>query len=402
MTQSNPTGTASFERDFHHDFDFDDPEFGKRYDDVVADLVRNCPIARGNRDQGYWVLTSYDDVRRCAQDWRTFVSGQGVIPHRPPGMKFQIPTEMDPPGHTNLRRTLNPFFTAAAVADLEPAIRRLSNELIDQFIATGSCGFVTEFARPLPGLIFFSEILGLPTEDIEMVKSWVDAAIVGPPEGRGAGWANVLGYVDQYLRLRSDAEQRGDVIDAVLAFEDVDNPVDWEARMSTVSTLIFGGLETTANLLGGGMYHLVRHPEDQFRLVADASLQASATEEFLRVYASTFAEARTATADVTIREQTIRAGEMVLLGFGAACRDPQVIDDPDVTDIARESNRHVAFGLGPHRCLGSHLARLEISAAFDELLKRMNNIRLAPGAHPEFPTSWIHTAESLPIVFDAR
>lgn len=392
--------TTEFGRDHHHDFDMDSPEFNEHYYDVLDDLVANCPVARSEVGHGYWVINRYEDVRRCAQDWQTFTSTQGFQPNRPDDMMKLIPVETDPPYHHEWRKVLNPFFSPGAVAKFENSIRDYLNGVIDGFIERGECDFVRELAAPLPGTVFFNNLIGVPVEDLPQLKESTDAGLTGPVERRGEAWGRVGAYVDGYLRKRSQEPPRGDVIDVILkGFEFEGEQTPWEVKLSVVVDLMSGGLGTTAYVLASAVHYLAEHPDQRKRLRGEPGLLNGAVEEFIRYFSANYAIGRTATCPARVGDEQVQEGDFVMISWAAANRDPALFDDPGVLDLDRNASRHVAFGIGPHRCIGSNLARIQLRLALEIILERIPDFELAPGTSPTWITSLVREIHHLHLVF---
>lgn len=390
-------------RDHFTDFDLDSQEFTDDYAEVLDALVTQCPMARSNVAGGYWVASRYEDVRRCAQDWETFSSEGGFEPGRggDGGAKL-YPVELDPPYQTRWRSALGPYFSPRAIRTREASIREQVTILLDGFVEKGSCDFVEEFAAHLPGRVFFGSFLGVPLEELPYIQEATDAAMRGPMEDRGEAWGKVAAYLDDYLRRRVEEPPRGDFVDAVL--EGVDdktgNPCPWEHKLFILIDLLAGGIGTTTYLLAGIAHHLATHPEDRARLIADPSLWPNAVEELTRYYAAIVALGRTATRDTEVAGQKLDKGDFLMLSFAAASRDPDVFDNPHEVDIDRKIAVNPAFSFGPHRCIGSHVARLEATVALGELLRRIPDLAMAEGAAPTYSNSTItRNMDSLPLVF---
>lgn len=397
MTATQPQST----RDHFTDFDLDSPEFNDDFVDVIDDLARHCPVAKSNVGHGYYVVNRQEDVRAVGQNWEAFSSAEGFQPNRPDGMPFMYPEESDPPYHNRWRTALNGHFSPRVVRSYEGAIREHTNLLIDQFIERGECDFVADFAASLPGRVFFSSYMGVPLDDLPPLIKAIDDALFGPLEGRPQGWGTALGYINAYLERRQHEEPRGDFVDAVLKGVELDTgePCPWEHKVSVVTDLMAGGLGTTTYLLAGMTHHLATHPDDRARLAKDPALHDRAIEEFVRVYAPVVALARVVTQEVEVGGHTFVKGDWVMLNYAAACRDPHAYDNPKEVDIDRDLPVNAAFGFGPHRCIGSHLARLEGKVVLQELLRRMPEFTLAPGAEVTYTTGLTRAMNNLPLVF---
>lgn len=390
-------------RDIEHNFDLDAPDFSENYDAVLAELVDKCPVAHSKVAGGYWVVSRYEDVKNCAQDWETFSSEGGFEPGRggDGGAKL-YPVELDPPYQTRWRQALGPYFNPRVIARRSDSIREQVTALIDEFIETGSCDFVDKFAAQLPGRVFFASFLGVPLSELPSIQEATDAAMRGPMEGRGEAWGKVAAFLDAYLRMRQDQPPRDDFVDAILAgvADNDGNPCSWEHKLYVITDLLAGGIGTTTYLLAGMAHHLATHPDDRDRLARDPSHHTGAIEEFIRYYASIVALGRTAMRDTEIAGQRIAKGDFLMLSFAAACRDPRIFTAPGIVNIDRQININPAFSFGPHRCIGAHIARLEATISLQEILRRLPDLAMPDGATPTYSNSTItRNMDSLPITY---
>jgi cytochrome P450 len=347
------------------------------------------------------MVTRQADVRKVGQDWHTFSSAQGYMPNRPEGLPYLMPEESDPPKHTAWRQVLNPYLSPKAVASYDGQIRADANTLIDRFIDQGECEFVSAFGAKLPGWAFFKNVLGVPTDDLDMLVACVENGTFAPPEERAGHFAGVFSYLGDYLAARKDQPPRGDLVDVIAAGVEYENgePAPWEDRVSILVDLTFGGIATTTYVMAGGVHHLATHPGDRETLVDNPGLIERAVEEFVRVFPPVVALGRSCTRDVEIQGTQVKKGDFVLLGYGAASRDPRVVENPAAIDIGRDTVLHSAFGVGPHRCIGSNLARLELRATLEEWLKRIPDFGLRPGTQPSYETGILRTMKNLDLVF---
>ncbi len=390
-------------RDHFHDFDLDSPEFTEEYEQVLDDLVAKCPVAHSNVAGGYWVVSRYEDVRACAQDWETYSSEAGGFEPGRAGAEAKLyPVELDPPYQTRWRNVLGPYFAPRAIREREASITEQADALIDTFIEKGECDFVADFAAHLPGRVFFATFLGVPLEDLGGIQTATDVAMRGAMEDRPAAWDIVGKFLADYLVQRQNEPPRGDFVDVVLAgVEDHDGqPASFMHKMFIMIDLLAGGIGTTTFLLSGMAYHLATNEKDRARLAEDPSLHANAVEELIRYYSSIVALGRTAMKDTEVAGQKIAEGEFLMLSFAAACRDPSVFPNPGVVDIDRKIAVNPAFSFGPHRCIGSHVARLEGVVTLRRLLERMPDLRLKPGTAPAYSNSTItRNMDTLQLIF---
>ncbi|MGQ0631204.1 MAG: cytochrome P450 [Sporichthyaceae bacterium] len=385
-----------FSRDFVADYDLGDPELNERWDDLIPDLHAKCPVARSEVGEGYWILQRYSDVKRAAIDWQTFTNSHGFMVNRPEGLPYFAPGEVDPPLQTALRAAIHPFLTPKMAKELEPTIKAHADALIDSFIGTGEVEVVSQFANTLPQVVFSAEVAGMDAADLPYLMKCFD--LTGPMEERGIGFVKGMEKIAEYLEQRRAEPPRGDIVDALLAFQ---HEGYTEAdKIGTMSQLTIGGVGTTGYAFSGGLYHLATHPEDRKTLVADPKKLPRAIEEFLRMFQGAPNMARRATVDTEISGVKIKAGDRVLLSFGAASRDPEVVEgDPNVVDIDRKPMGHLGFGAGVHRCVGSPLALAILRVGFEQFLTRVGEFRVPEGFIPVHETGNVRQMAALPLLF---
>jgi cytochrome P450 len=384
------------------DFDFEDREFNERFDEVLNEMAAKCPVAHSLTGHGYKVINTYKDVKKAAQDWRTFSSAKGYALNRPEGTPTILPEESDPPYHDKWRKVLNPYFSPTAVAEFEDEIRRIANELIDVFEDKGQCDFVRDFSAHLPGMVFFRCVMGVPEEDLPELFEGIDKGTFGPLEERPQYFQKVNDYLDSYLAQRSTEPDRGDVIDVVNAgvTQEDGTPAPWEDKVAIVLDLVFGGLATTTHAMTAAVNYLAQHADVRKELHDDPALIPQAVEEFVRLFAPVVAPARYVTRDTKLGDLELREGDWIALNYAAVSRDPETTDNPTTLNIHRKGVVHSAFGMGPHRCLGSHLARLELKVTLEEFLRRVPNFHITEGTSAKTETGQLRTTTSLEITFD--
>lgn len=366
------------------DFDYhDDPRiasdpFG------VFDAARGQRAFRSEKYGGYWVLTEAGDIRSAFQHPELFSSRITGIPPTPRPRRL-LPLELDPPEHGVYRHPLAAVFSPQAVAQLEPAIRRTCADLVDGIVTRGACEFLADFAVPFPTTIFV-ELLGLPAAEAARFAAWNHALLHAHdrPEVRDDAKAQIAGYLDELVTRRmaevAHGEGRTDDLFAVLTRADVDGrPLTKDEMFDYAFLLFIAGLDTVTAALGFSFAYLAGNPEHRKSLVADPELIPAAVEELLRAF-SVVNPARTVTRDVEFAGACLREGDRVLLSTVLANRDPAEFDDATGVRFDRSANRHLAFGAGPHRCLGSHLARCELKVALEEFHRRIPDYRIAAGA----------------------
>jgi cytochrome P450 len=353
---------------------------------------------------GYWVLTGAADIREAFQHPELFSSRITGIPPTPRPRKL-LPLELDPPEHGRFRHPLAAVFSPQAVARLEPAIRATCRALVDGIADGGSAELLADFAVPFPTTIFV-EILGLPDAEAPRFAAWNHALLHAHdrPEVRAEAKGQIAGYLDELVTRRmaevAAGEGRADDLFAVLVQAEVDGrPLTRDEIFDYVFLLFIAGLDTVTAALGFSFAHLARNAEHRKALVADEALIPQAVEELLRAY-SVVNPARTVTGDVEFAGACLREGDRVLLATVLANRDPAEFDDPTDVRFDRPSNRHLAFGAGPHRCLGSHLARCELQVALEEFHRRIPDYRIADGAVIRAHGGGAMGVDHLPLVWE--
>lgn len=376
-------------------------------------LRANAPVYfhPQRRGPGFWVMTKHGDVRLVSRDTRSFISSGGTSTMdlertESASLDYQLMQGTlvisDPPRHTHLRSLVNKAFTPQAIALLEPFVRDVVGGLLDGVVAQGGCDFAAEVAARLPFTVI-CEMLGIPEADRAGLFAGLQplmASQLEMAEGSPVGIAAAMGIVDYLERAVSERgyEPREDMISGLVAAE-VDGSRLSSADVLAMCILLFiAGSETTMNALSGGMLALIETSTEWERLREGAPM-ATAVEEVLRwTSPTTVSMVRTATRDIELRGNTIKAGDKVTLWYGSADRDEEVFGDPDCFDVTREPNDHLAFGFGAHFCLGAGLARLEIRVLLEELLARARSVELA-GPPMRLRSNIFTGLERLPVSF---
>lgn len=389
-------------RDIFIDFDFDAPVFNERMHDILDDMLAHCPVARSNSGTGFWVVSRNEDVRRVGQDWRTFSSAKGYMPNRPEDLPYLMPEESDPPIHTAWRNVLNPHLAPKAVVQYDEPIRADVNALIDRFIDRGNCEFISEFGALLPGWAFFKNILGVPIDDLDKLVESVELGTFAPPEERAGHFSYIFEYLADYLKQRAKEPERNDIVNTILKNVEYPdgNKAPFEHQVSILVDITFGGIATTTYVMGSAIHHLANNPDDRRALVEDSAVVDQAIEEFARIFPPVVALGRTCTRDVEVAGTQMSEGDFVMLAYAASSRDPRAVEDAPTLDIHRKNVLHSAFGVGPHRCIGSNLARVELRAFLEEWLKRIPDFRVRPGTEPRYETGFLRSMRELHLEWD--
>ena len=365
----------------HRRFDFD--FHGAGLDTIFADykeMHENCPVSWSDRYGGFWTVTRYEDVRAAEHDWDTFSVAPSMILPSFGTDRPLIPLDIDPPDLAGYRQILLPFFTPQRMDLLLPRTHELVRELLDE-IADQEVMDVASYCRMLPAMVF-GEYCGFPMEGAAQFDQWVDDIVFARADDEAVARAaadDVYEYFRELIALRK-RQPGSDVISALLAADLRGRPLDDDEMLDICYLLFVAGLETTAGTIRAGLWYLAQHRHDLSSLAADPSKIPAATEEILRALSPVQAMARTLRRDTTIGGVEMRAGERVVLAFGAANRDPEVFESPDEIQLDRTSNPHTSFGIGAHRCLGSNFSRREVNVALEEFVNRFPRFELAEPA----------------------
>ncbi|MFC6236945.1 cytochrome P450 [Longivirga aurantiaca] len=352
------------------DFDF----HGEALDNIFEtyrDLRSECPVGWSDRYGGFWFFTKHEDIFNAEQDWQTYSVTPSMLLPDLGNVEPMIPIDVDPPEHTHYRRILLPLFTPSAVDELTPFVVQTARELADEALKQDVVDVSHTYARPLP-MIVFSSLIGYPPEDWHLFDQWIDRIFARAEDAEDATRASqeVHAYLEALVERRRNEPEIDDITGRLLKAEINGRPITHDELMSYQYLLFIAGLETTAWTIRAGLWHLARNTADQQRLRENPDLIPAAVEEFLRTLAPVQGMARTALKDVEVRGCPIKKGDRVVLAFGSGNRDEDAYEDSDQIVIDREQNRHFAFGVGVHRCLGSNLGRREVVVALREFLAR--------------------------------
>jgi cytochrome P450 len=388
------------------DFDHHAPDFDANK--TYRELRERCPVAFTNAHGGFWVLSRYRDIANVARNDDVFSSardaqGRGgmVIPEWT--SETSIPIELDPPEQMPYRRMLNHLFSAEKIENLKPLIAALTAQTIDTFIERGQCDLVNDFASPVPARVTV-HLLGLsPSHADRFARAIHDVFGSAPMSERAArGVAEMEWVADQLSEQikRRRVEPSNDII-SYLCAQTIDGaPLNDDVVLSIAKLIVGGGMDTTTSLTGQTLVWLSANPDERQRLIDDPALLLSATEEFLRVFAPSQSMARTVTEAVEIDGCVMQAGDRVLVPWVAADFDETMFENPDDVVLDRTRNRHLAFGLGYHRCVGSHLAKAMFQEMMTQAFERFPDYRvltdgLVPYASHGNQTGW----DVVPAVF---
>ena len=384
------------------DYDIFDPEYVRDPTPMWDELRDSCPIAHSDRYGGSWLPTRYEDVTAIAHDVAHFSSRNvGVVAPLdedddllPAGLP---PISSDPPVHTWSRRLLLPWFSHTRVAAYEGTTRDMCARLAATIVERGSGDAAVEYAQQIPARVI-AGVLGVPPDMSDTFTGWVRDVLefAHDNERRSRGRDAIVGYLIAQVEARR-TEPGDDLISSLLHTEVEGAPVPDAHVIGTAALTLIAGVDTTWSSIGAALWHLAANPSDRDRLVAEPDLIPIAIEELLRAY-SPVTMARIVADDVEVGGCPMKEGDRVLLSFPAANRDPEQFPDADQVIIDRMHNRHVAFGVGIHRCAGSNLARMELRVALEEWLKAIPKFSLDPSAEVTWAGGQVRGPRTIPVV----
>jgi cytochrome P450 len=388
--------------DWTSKFDHYSEEYATDPFPVWDDLRQTCPIARSEKFRGMWVPTRLEDIEAIARDTSTFSSRSPLVAEFGAMSDYGLqvpPISSDPPYHTAFRRLLLPFFAPARIEAWRPKIVALCDSLIDAFVEKGSCDGAKDFAQHIPVQVI-AEMLGVPAEDSDRFRVWVHELLeLAPTDAEVAvkSLTEFYVYFAEQIELRRQ-QPADDLLSFLLRAEIDERPLNEQELFGGCLLLLMAGIDTTWSAIGAALWHLAQNQENQQRLRDEEALWPSAIEELLRAFAPV-TMAREVTTDMEFGGCLMKAGDPLLLPFPAANRDPQAFKDADTVQLDRPDNRHLAFGLGIHRCLGSNLARLELTVATQRFLARIPTFELADPEAVRWSGGQVRGPRVLPLTF---
>ena len=386
--------------DWVHDFDHTDPRWTENPFPIWEELRVTSPVVHTERFLGCYLPTTYEAVKQISYDTEHFSSRRIIVRDMRPETIPAPPITSDPPEHKPAKQLLLPPFTPDAVKKLEPRVRAICNELIDEFIEDKGCDVAARYAKHIP-VRTIAHMLGIPESDSDLFINWIheilelgikDQAVLSKAVQELGLY--FVGHIEHRKKHPTD-----DLISTLMnARYKNGQPLSDAHVQGSLRLLLIAGIDTTWSAIGASLWHLAKTPADRERLVAEPELLPSAVEEFLRAY-SPVTMAREVMKETVISGCPVRPGNMVLLSFPAANRDPAVFPDADKVVIDRKQNPHAAFGLGIHRCVGSNLARMEMTVAIEEWLKRIPQFRLDPAGKVTWSEGTVRGPRQLPVLF---
>ena len=399
--------------DWATDYDIFDPDYVRDPAPVWDDLRNRCPIARTQRWGGSWMPTRYEDLQKLAKMVPALSSRSPVVVPPPPELREVLvaeakmygseipPINSDPPEHKPYRRLILPFFSPHAVAEQIPYTRDLCNRLVDGFITEGRADAARDYAQQITPRVI-AHVLGIDPARADEFVTWVRGLIEfgqTQPQMRIEYRGIIRGFFQDMVTERR-ARPRDDAISTLLEAEIEGEKLDDYKVVGVCSLLLVAGVDTTWSSISSSLLHFATHPEDQARMRAEPELLPTAVEELLRFH-SPVTVGRKVTAPVSVGGVEMKPGDKVLLNFPGANRDPAAFDRPDEVVLDRKRNRHLAFGLGIHRCAGSNLARMEMQVALRVWFDRIAQFELADRDGVTWAGGQVRGPRTVPVRFTA-
>ncbi len=395
--------------DWTTDYDIFDAEYITDPYPIWADMRGECPVAQTDRWGGSFLPTRYEDVVELARMVPVLSSHDPIVVRPPEGQQVigssgyhtvnAPPISADPPVHTWSRRLILPAFAPRAVEAHETYTRALAGRLVDGFIADGRVDGAQQYAQQIPPRVI-AHLLGVDEGRAEEFTDWVRGVLeigLSNPAVRAASREKIMNFFAGEVADRR-ANPKDDLISELMAAEIDGEPVSDEHIIGTCNLMLVAGIDTTWSSIGSALWHLATHDDDRRRIAADLALLPTAVEEFLRAY-SPVTMARVVSEETEFKGCPMHVGDKVLMNFPAANRDPEVFENPDFVDIDRQRNRHIAFGVGIHRCAGSNLARMEMVVALEVFLTRIPEFRLEDPSAVTWAGGQVRGPRRLPLVF---
>jgi len=388
--------------DWIHDFDHTDPRWTENPFPIWDELRAASPVVHTDRFLGCYLPTTYEAVREISHDTEHFSSRRVIVRDVRPEVARNAapPITSDPPAHKPAKQLLLPPFTPDAIKKLEPRVRAICNELIDEFITEDKCDAAARYTKYIP-VRTIAHMLGIPEKDSDLFIKWIHMILELSIKNEGMlvqAVQEMTGYFADHIEERK-RRPTDDLISTLMNARDKNGePLEDSHVLGSLRLILIAGIDTTWSAIGASLWHLAKTPDDRARLVAEPALMPTAVEELLRAY-SPVTMAREVMKETVISGCPVKPGNMVLLSFHAANRDPAVFPDADKVVLDRKENRHAAFGLGIHRCVGSNLARMEMTVAIEEWLKRIPDFRLDPAGEVKWSQGTVRGPRQLPVLF---
>jgi cytochrome P450 len=401
MTHTRPPVT-----DWAKDFDHTDPQWVGNPFPIWDELRERCPVAHTDRYGGAWLPLRHADVAAVAYDTEHFTSRSVVMSELRPGendlpapIGIAPPITSDPPFHQLARRMLLPAFSPKAIAALEGPTRELCRELLADTTGNDVVDAAVAYAQHIP-LRVIVKMLGFPAEDADIFRRFIRMVLEDVDATEEERLAQIDdGELEDYINARIEdhiANPRDDLTSFLIDAELDGQKLEPDHIRGTMVLLMIAGIDTTWSAIGASLWHLATHDDDRRRLAAQPELLDTAMEEFLRAYAPV-TMARLVKEDFDFNGAPMKEGDWVLLPFPSANRDPEMFPDADQVVIDRAENRHAAFGLGIHRCLGSNLARMELLVALEEWMRVYPEFTLVDPAAVTWSTGQVRGPRTIPV-----
>jgi cytochrome P450 len=381
------------------DFDLHDTAQAPQLYDTLDAMRQTCPVAHSDRWGGQWLLTTFDDVTSATRQTTIFSSRRGATHPQHPYRYEPLPINLDPPEHRSVRAFLQPHFSRTAIEASRIVIEGFVHDLIGGLVGDGECEAVSAIATPVP-LMGLATVMDVPRTELPAIRQlWLDmkaTALTDDLHRRAATAGSLFDYLEALIQTKRSAPDDG--VMSSIANGTIDGAaVTREQALGMAYLLMVAGHDTTVAGIAWLLYYLARDPALRDRLIEQPELSAAFVDEVLRFDCPVPGMARTTTREVDVGGITIPADEHVLVMFASANRDPARFEHPDDIRLDRTRNPHLAFGSGVHRCLGEHLARLEMHIVLEAVLARMPNIHLADTESPDLRAGFVRGPDAFRI-----
>lgn len=396
------TEPVTFDETTYPYIDMWSDEYNDRNLELLKEIRENYPLARQRQgSKEVYIVTRYADLWKVHRDWRTFSSARaasvlaGQRYEDPPETAVFVPLDTDPPKHSGWREVIEPLMTLREMEAHAPLIEEIAEQLLDNLQGQTRFKVMENFVRPLQSKAIFAIILGIPADGLEQWHQWANE-ILFDPEKAASSTEEMTAALAAIVADRRENPRENDIVTTLATARPGGDDLDDTELLKVLIAMTIGGLESTGTVLSGTIHHMGTHPDDLQELKNDKSLLPEAIEEAVRLFVNVTLTQRTVTKETTLQGVDLKPGDKIWNLPGSANRDEQQFPNAEEWDVHRANKRHVSFGAGIHRCLGSNLARIFLRVAFEAVIDRMPGLRIPEDQEilrHSMPTRGIHEFE---------